>query len=136
MNICFLSPTDVKLLHTTQYPLVKLLHHLEPKLIFNVSITVRAWPNTRACHLGRALCQAKARSSLSRVLNSLFTRRTQTCARKFLTLVGRRDDTKSAGAGCDLYEQSTITQRWSIAFRDFTTQKNKEKREKCWNFLF
>lgn len=58
--------------------------------ILDVLLSVSMWPSMRACHRGRALCRARAGSSLSLALNSLFTRRTQTCARRFLTPAGRR----------------------------------------------
>lgn len=53
---------------------------------------VSLWPGTRACHLGRALCLARAGSSWSLARSSLFTRRTPTCAKRFLSPAGRRPE--------------------------------------------
>lgn len=52
-------------------------------------LSVNTWPSTRACHRGRALSRVRERSSSYPALNFLFTKTTQTCARRFLTPVGR-----------------------------------------------
>lgn len=79
--------------------------------IFDVLLSVNTWPSMRACRQERALCRIRAGSSSSPALNSLFTRRTQTCARRFSTPAGRRDIMNYPGA-------NIITQRGFNTFRD------------------
>lgn len=73
----------------------------------------------KACHRGRTSCRVRARSSWSLGLNSLFTRRTQTCARGFLTPAGR-DTMNYPEASVHLYEHVIVTRKGFIAFRQLS----------------